>query len=212
MRDWRPRRGEIAGWELVGLAVIVLCGAAFFHFRHRDAGYRECSQCGGDGYVDKKDIDHALKEGVRGTLPKKGYCPECQPMKALQARNTTPVPPGWGVPPTTTLPPPGSQPSLTSGLRAGSQAPRNGSWQRQAAQEQAARSRYAQQAQRDYLQRNYGPMGPARTSPPDWIPYGQTSGGWRYMGRSGFNDADDCWNWVDGSGRVVGPTIVSRPL
>lgn len=142
MRKRSARRGEIAAWELVGLVVVVLCSAVFLHVRHRDAGYRECSQCGGDGYVDKKDIDHALKVGVRGTLPRKGYCPECQPLKALQARNSTPVPLGGGVPATTTLPPQGSQPSPMSGLRAGSQAPRNRSWQRQAAQEQAARSRY----------------------------------------------------------------------
>lgn len=209
MRDLYPRRGEITAGELVGIAVVVLCGAAFLHVRHRDAGYRECSQCGGDGYVDKKDIDHALKVGVRGTLPRKGDCPECQPLKALQARNSTPVPPGWGVPATTTLPPPGSQPSATySGLRAGSQGPRNGSWQRQAAQEQAARSRYVQQAQRDCLQRNYGPIGPARTSPPDWIPNGQTSGGWRYMGRSGDADA---WKWVDSTGQTAGLTIYCYP-
>jgi hypothetical protein len=209
MRKRKTRRGEIAGWELVGLALVILCGATFFYIQQRDAGYRECSQCGGDGYVDQKDIHRALKLGLPEAFGwKEGYCLECQPLKALQARtDATPGSPCYRAPAAALLPFPGSQPPPTSGLRAGSQAPRDRSWQRQAAQKQVAWSRYVRQAQRDSL-KHYVPIEPARTPPPDWIPKGQTSGGWRYTGRSGRYDN---WRWVDSTGRTVGLTICGSP-
>ncbi len=56
------------------------------------------------------------------------------------------------------------------------------------------------------------PMYPARTQPPgqEWVPAGQTSGHWQYVGREP-GSGDDSWIWVDSSGRRVGGTVSVRP-
>lgn len=56
---------------------------------------------------------------------------------------------------------------------------------------------------------NLQPLRPARTQPPNWVPRGQTSGRWEYTGCIA-GSGEDCWNWIDGNGRTVGPTVLVR--